>query len=74
MKSWPDDKKLAVSLVVNVEEGAEKSVARGDKGMEPVDELGMVVKDPIRSYVNESNYQFGINVGAQRVIDLLDKP
>ncbi|MCC5868081.1 MAG: polysaccharide deacetylase family protein [Gammaproteobacteria bacterium] len=73
MDSWPGAKRIALSLVVNVEEGAERSVARGDKGMEPVDELGMVVKDPIRSYPNESNYRFGIQVGAKRVIGLLDK-
>lgn len=73
MSYWPHNKRVALSLVVNVEEGAEKSIARGDKGMEPVDELGMFVKHPIRSYPNESNYQFGIKVGAQRVIDLLDK-
>lgn len=73
MDTWPGGARLALSLVINVEEGAERSVARGDKGMEPVDELGMVVKDPIRSYANESNYQFGIKVGARRVIDLLDR-
>lgn len=70
---WPNDAKLAVSFVINVEEGSERSVARGDKGMEPVDELGMVVKDAIRSYPNESNYQFGIKVGAKRVLGLLDR-
>lgn len=73
MNSWPGEKRIALSLVVNVEEGAERSVARGDKGMEPVDELGMVVKDAIRSYPNESNYRFGIQVGAKRVLGLLDK-
>ena len=34
---WPDGAKLALSLVVNVEEGSEQSVSRGDKGMEPID-------------------------------------
>lgn len=73
MDRWPNSARLALSLVVNVEEGSERSIARGDKGMEPVDELGMVVKDAIRSYANESNYQFGIKVGAKRVIQLLDQ-
>lgn len=72
MQSWPNGAKVALSLVVNVEEGSERSVTRGDRGMEPVDELGMVVKDAIPSFPNESNYQFGLKVGAQRVIDLLD--
>ena len=51
---WPENARLAVSIVVNVEEGSEMSIIRGDKGMEPVDELGVFVKAPIRNYGNES--------------------
>jgi len=36
--TWPGGKKLALSLVVNVEEGAERRVDEGDKRPEPVDE------------------------------------
>jgi len=54
-----------------VEEGSERSVARGDSGMEAVDELGMFFKGPIRNLSNESNYQFGIDVGAPRILRLL---
>lgn len=68
---WPDGAKLALSLVVNVEEGSEQSVSRGDKGMEPIDELGVFVKGPVRNYSNESNYHYGIKAGAPRVIRLL---
>jgi len=68
---WPQDARVALSIVVNVEEGSERSLVRGDKGMEAVDELGMFLKDPIRNYSNESNYQFGINVGGPRVLALL---
>jgi peptidoglycan/xylan/chitin deacetylase (PgdA/CDA1 family) len=57
--SWPDGARLAVSLVVNVEEGAESSIADGDRGPEPVDELGIALKKPIRNYGNESNYRYG---------------
>ena len=39
--------------------------------MEPVDELGVFVKAPIRNYGNESNYLYGIKSGAPRVIELL---
>jgi peptidoglycan/xylan/chitin deacetylase (PgdA/CDA1 family) len=70
---WPRDERLAVSFVVNVEEGSERSLLRGDSGMEAVDEFGMFLKDPIRNYANESNYQFGITVGAPRILDLLAK-
>jgi allantoinase len=68
---WPNGAKLALSVVVNVEEGSEMTVARGDRGMEPVDELGIHIKSPIRNYGNESNYLYGIKAGAPRVVKLL---
>ena len=68
---WPQDAKLALSIVVNVEEGSEMTVARGDRGMEPVDELGIHIKSPIRNYGNESNYRYGIKAGAPRISGLL---
>jgi allantoinase len=68
---WPHRARLALSIVVNVEEGAESSIARGDRGPEPVDELGISLKKPIRNYGNESNYQYGIKAGAPRVMKLL---
>jgi allantoinase len=70
---WPNEAKLALSLVVNVEEGAEQNLADGDRGPEPVDELGVVLKKPVRNYGNESNYAYGINEGAPRVLNLLQK-
>jgi peptidoglycan/xylan/chitin deacetylase (PgdA/CDA1 family) len=68
---WPGGAKMALSIVVNVEEGSEQSIARGDRGMEPVDELGIFIKAPIRNYANESNYLYGIKAGAPRVVKLL---
>ena len=71
--TWPEGARLALSIVVNVEEGSELSVARGDRGMEPVDELGVFVKSPIRNVGKESNYLYGLKAGAPRVVDLLAK-
>ena len=65
--TWPDGKRLAMSFVINIEEGSEMSIARGDKGPEPVDELGVALKAPIRNHGNESNYLYGIKAGADRV-------
>jgi allantoinase len=48
-------------------------VARGDRGMEPVDELGLYVKSAIRNYGNESNYLYGIKAGAPRIVKLLQR-
>jgi len=56
-----------MSFVINVEEGSEMSLARGDKGPEPVDELGVALKIPIRNFANESNYAYGLRAGAPRV-------
>lgn len=70
---WPNGAKLALSVVVNVEEGSEMTIARGDRGMEPVDELGVFVKSAIRNYGNESNYRYGIKAGAPRVVKLLQR-
>lgn len=70
--SWPNGAKLALSIVVNVEEGAERGLLQGDKGPEPVDELMPPLKAPIRVHGNESSYQYGINRGAPRVLKLLN--
>ncbi len=70
---WPNQARLALSIVVNVEEGSEYTIADGDKITEPVDELGVALKKPIRNYGNESNYRYGINEGHARVAALLDQ-
>ena len=73
MRSWPNGAGLALSIVVNVEEGAEQNIRDGDKGPEPVDELQAVPHKPIRAHGNESNYQYGLNEGAPRILKLLDE-
>jgi peptidoglycan/xylan/chitin deacetylase (PgdA/CDA1 family) len=69
---WPGGAQLAVSIVVNVEEGAEATIADGDKAPEAVDELGITLKRPVRNHGNESNYQYGIKAGAPRVMQLIE--
>tara|TARA_Y100000588_G_scaffold250626_1_gene265139 strand:+ start:5862 stop:6713 length:852 start_codon:yes stop_codon:yes gene_type:complete len=73
MSVWtlPGDARLALSLVVNVEEGSEMSIADGDRGPEVVDELGVSLRKAIRNYGNESNYQYGLKAGAPRIMRLL---
>lgn len=70
---WPNGARLALSIVVNVEEGAEQNIRDGDKGPEPVDELGAPPQRPMRAHGNESNYQYGIKAGWPRLRDLLDR-
>ncbi len=70
---WPNGWKFALSIVVNVEEGAEQNIRDGDKGPEPVDELSVEPKRPMRMHGNESNYQYGIKAGAPCTLTLLDE-
>ena len=70
---WPNGARLAVSVVVNVEEGAEENIRDGDRGPEPVDELQVVLSKPVRNYGNETNYQYGIRAGAPRVLRILSQ-
>ncbi|MGI9332825.1 MAG: polysaccharide deacetylase family protein [Gammaproteobacteria bacterium] len=68
---WPERSRLALSLVVNVEEGSELSLRDGDRGPEPVDELGIALSKGLRNYANESNYRYGIAEGAPRILKLI---
>jgi allantoinase len=70
---WPSNARLALSIVVNVEEGSELTLADGDKGPDPVDELGIAMRSAVRNYGNESNYRYGLKAGAPRIIRLLDE-
>lgn len=73
MTHWklPGNARVAMSFVVNVEEGSEMTIADGDRGPEVVDELGVSVRKAIRNYGNESNYQYGLKAGAPRIMRLL---
>lgn len=68
---WPENAKLALSIVVNVEEGAEARVADGDPAPESVDEIGIALRRPIVAHANESNYRYGLREGAPRVLRAL---
>jgi peptidoglycan/xylan/chitin deacetylase (PgdA/CDA1 family) len=73
MYDWPGKARVALSIVVNVEEGSEYNVGEGDRITEPVDELNVQLKKPIRNYGNESNYRYGLGPGHARVARLLDQ-
>ena len=70
---WPNGSKFALSIVVNVEEGAEQNIHDRDEGPKPVDELSGEPKRPMRMHGNESNYQYGIKAGAPCTLTLLDE-
>ncbi len=68
---WPNAARLAVSFVVNVEEGAERSIADGDDVNEGVHEAAEEVigrPDPCM----ESHYGYGPRAGYRRIVEALD--
>ncbi|MBT9291318.1 polysaccharide deacetylase family protein [Prosthecodimorpha staleyi] len=67
---WPDDARLAVSVVVNVEEGAELALSAGDERNESVYEVQeeiVGVPDPCM----ESHFEYGTRAGWPRIRALL---
>jgi peptidoglycan/xylan/chitin deacetylase (PgdA/CDA1 family) len=69
---WPGGSRLAVSIVVNVEEGAELSLADGDERNEFVHEVvEEVVGKP--DLCMESHFEYGMRAGYWRIADLLDR-
>jgi allantoinase len=69
---WPNDAKIAVSLVLNYEEGAESCVLHGDPHSESV--LTDVGAEPLRNARNlnvESNFEYGSRVGFWQIMRLL---
>jgi allantoinase len=69
---WPNDAKVAVSLVLNYEEGGESCVLHGDACSESV--LTDVGAEPLRSARNlnvESNFEYGSRVGFWQIMRLL---
>lgn len=69
---WPGDARLAVSVVVNVEEGAELSVSLGDERNESVYEIVEEVPD-IADACKDTHFDYGTRVGYHRIMSLLDK-
>ena len=69
---WPNGARLAVSIVVNYEEGSERSIAMGDPDQESMTEWGSYPMPPqIRNLAMESMYEYGARVGVWRILDML---
>ena len=67
---WPGGARVAVSFVVNYEEGAERSLPDGDASSEPFGEIRVVMPDGVRDLAAESNYEYGSRVGVWRLLDV----
>lgn len=70
---WPDDARVAVSLVLNYEEGSELCVGDGDPEGERLGEFVYPSMDArTRDLGLESTFEYGSRVGAWRVLRLFD--
>jgi allantoinase len=69
---WPGESRLAVSIVVNVEEGAELSLADGDERNEFVHEVVEEVVG-VPDLCMESHFEYGMRAGYWRIAELLDR-
>ena len=69
---WPNGARVAVSFVINFEEGAEMSLARGDSQNEKVYEVtDEVVGVPDRCM--ESHFEYGTKAAWWRIADTLER-
>jgi allantoinase len=66
---WPDGARLAVSFVVNVEEGAELSLRSGDERNESVHEVREEVAGA-PDLCMEGHFEYGARAGLWRILDL----
>ncbi|MDQ1195063.1 allantoinase PuuE [Agrobacterium sp. SORGH_AS 787] len=72
--TWPNGARLAINVVVNYEEGSERSFAMGDADQEPMTEWGTYpFPKEIRNLAMESMYEYGSRVGIWRILDALSE-
>ncbi len=66
---WPNGARVAVSLVVNFEEGAELAIENGDAETEPFGEVQSVQPPGVRDFVQEQIFDYGMRAGLWRFLD-----
>jgi hypothetical protein len=71
---WPNGARLAVSLVVNFEEGAELAIGDGDERNERAGEIASVVEPGQRDFGQEEMFAYGMRAGFWRFLDALARP
>lgn len=72
--SWPGNARVAVSLCLNYEEGAERSVLDGDDRNEWVGEISYTPVNPSeRDLSQESVYEYGSRTGVWRLLRLFEQ-
>ena len=69
---WPNNSRIAISVVVNYEEGSEYSILDGDEAHESNNEVPSPVPPSQRDLANESFFEYGSRVGVWRIMNILD--
>lgn len=69
---WPNGARVAVSLVVNFEEGAELSIEQGDAETERFGEVQSVQPPGVRDFVQEQVFDYGMRAGLWRFLDAFE--
>ncbi len=72
--NWPNGSRIALQIVINYEEGAERSVEHGDVGPETLnsDNPAPSGRPGHRDFVTESHYDYGARVGYWRLMRIFD--
>lgn len=67
---WPNNARLAISLVVNYEEGSEYNIPDGDGRNEGYGEIAYAMRPDVRDLSTESIYEYGSRAGIWRLLRL----
>jgi allantoinase len=70
---WPHNARVAVSFVINYEEGSEYSTPSGDATGEKLGEYGSATPPNARDLRTESVFEYGSRAGIWRLVDLVDR-
>jgi len=72
---WPNGAKIAVSFVINYEEGAERTVQNGDSGSEQHlwEQTNIAPRLGERAVNVESDYDYGSRRGVWRLLNTLEE-
>lgn len=70
---WPNGARLAVSINVNYEEGAELTIENGDPHNERIGEVTSIVPAGVRDLGMEELFAYGMRAGLPRFLDALDR-
>ncbi|MFI7067655.1 polysaccharide deacetylase family protein [Kribbella sp. NPDC050124] len=70
---WPNNAKVAISLVVNYEEGSERYERLGDVRSDGLAELDITLAKDYRDFAMEAVYEYGSRAGIWRLFNMFEE-